>query len=102
MYIMAIINSIKARSIYKKADRILKTYGSTSCKLMGINSPSFKGFETVDIDKHHEPGSIPRDRMVIKVDGSLVFLVEKNLSFEVVKYIPGNWEKVLNDKDFLN
>ncbi len=107
MHIMAIINSIKVKSIYKKANRILKACGGEYCTLMGINSPSFKGFEKLDIEKHHETGTLPKDRMLIKVDGTLVYFVEVkksiiNTYFHVTKYTPGNWEKVLDDKDFLS
>ena len=100
--IKKIVDSIKARRIFRKSDKILKSSGGDHCSFYGIDVPYFDGFENIDIKRIHESGTIPRDRIVIKTDDTLVYFAERSgVSFELIKYVPGEWEKALKDEAFI-
>ena len=95
------MREVQARKIFKQANKILKRSGGDHSSFFGIDVPYFDTFESIDIRKYHEAGIIPRDRITIKTDDTIVFFAEKTgISFETIKYTPGNWENILTDETF--
>lgn len=96
-----IFDKHRARKIFKKADTLLDKTGGEYMSLLGIDSPLFDGFETLDITREKiRAGEYIGRKITIRKDGKLVLSVSKNITFDVDFYDPGNWEKVLDDKDF--
>ena len=95
------LRMVETRRLFKKANKILDNMGGEYCSFMGVDTPSFDGFEMLYISrKEVHAGELPGKKITIETEGEVFFLAEKIEGFplETIIFRPGNWQKILDDE----